>query len=1172
MREQGYGLLLPKTVLLSDEETNWIKEHPVIRTTSKHFAAPIEFIRAGEAAGFSVDYLNMAASNVGLTLEYVTDISWPESLRGLESREIDISHNIIEIEERTKFLTYTDPYFQLELVLFGRTDSAPIRSAEDLNDKKIALQKDLGISRDFRGKYPDLQFIEFNSSAEALLAISEERADLYMSPASIGHFNLTNNFISDVVVVSDADFLDIANTGNSRIAVRNDWPILFQILEKGMAAITIEQLEFLNEKWLVVPNFYRKLILTEEELRWLMENPIAKVAADPSLLPVEAVNENGKIIGMSGSYLDIISKKLDIKFEWIGNENFGDGLNKAASKEADIVSGASASGTRGKFLSFTESYMTLEPVIFGRVGDDIFGDMNGLSGRTIAMPRAFDITGMIKRDYPQINVIETTSKKDALNLVSTGVADAHIGSVPITSQNIAAENITNMVVAGVTPYKTEIAIGIRSELPFLVSSMSKAMASITPEVHAQIYSRWVALKIEPKTDYTLVVQISVGAAVILIVFFVWNAGLRQEVRRRKFSEERFRQIAETMDGVFFICSPNLKQVKYVSPNFESWTGKACDEIYNSSKTWIDIIHPEDRDLFHQSAEEAVKTGFKRKLPDYRIIDRDNNTRYISTQAHLMDDENGKVVSVIGFINDVSTRVQSKAKLSEISNQFQNAFNHASHGMALVSMDGNFIRVNDAICDIFGYSEEEFLRLNINEVNRPEDFASSRKLMDEVINGKRQSSEIEKSLICKDGSLVPIQLNVSLVRDAGGNPVHFVAQVQDLSALKEREDQLRHSQKMDAVGKLTGGIAHDFNNILGIILGNLEILKSTMPEEPASAKRLDKAIKGVDRGSHLIKKLLSFSRKIPGKSGAICVNDGILNLSDFIERSFATSINVKTVLADDLWPIEADGGDLEDAILNLALNARDAMPNGGDLLIETSNVTLDNVYAAQNPDSRSGDHVMISINDSGSGVAPELIDKILEPFFTTKPMNKGTGLGLSMVHGFVQRSEGHMRIHSDVEKGTTIKVYIPKSEREIETTTKKPIIETKLPKGSEIILVVDDEKNLCEVAKEQLTALGYSVYTANNTSSALDLLSKLQNVDLLFSDIVMPDNLDGYEMASAALRMQPKLKILLTTGYSQNREENINGDDETLSSIAHNMLQKPYNQSELALAVRMSLDV
>lgn len=715
---RGYDLLLPATVLLTEEEVDWIKEHPVVRATSKNFAAPIEFIRAGEAAGFSVDYLNMAARNVGLRIKYDEGISWAESLRRLESRKVDISHNIFESAERKKYLTFTDPYFQLQLVLFGRAETAPIRSLEDINGNKIALLKGLAISRDFREKYPDFEFLEFESSAEALLAISEDEADLYMSPASIGKYVIANNFISDVVVVGDADILDIANTGDSAIAVRSDWPILFQVLEKGMAAITKAQLDFLNEKWLVLPNYYNELNLTEDELSWLRENPVVKVAADPSILPVEAVNENGKITGMSGSYLDIISKKLNVKFEWIGNKNFSEGLDKILQKEADVISGVSASGTRGDFLSFTASYMTLESVIFGRIGDDIFGDMLGLSGRTIAMPKAFDITGMIKDEYPEINVIETSSKKEALNLVSSGVADAHIGSVPITSLNIAAEDITNMVVAGVTPYKTEIAIGIRTELPLLVSSMRKAMASISSEEHGQISQRWMALKVEPKTDYTLVWQILVVAAVLLIIFFIWNASLRREVWRRKFSEERFRQIAETMDGVFFICSPDAKQVKYVSPNFETWTGRTCDDFYAIPKIWMETIHPEDRDLFHQSVTEAIKAEFKMKLPDYRIIDRDNNTRYISTQAHLTRNERGEVVSIIGFMNDVSIRVQSKAKLSEISNQFQNAFNHASHGMALVSLEGHFIRVNDAICKTFGYSEEEFLRLSVNDVNRP----------------------------------------------------------------------------------------------------------------------------------------------------------------------------------------------------------------------------------------------------------------------------------------------------------------------------------------------------------------------------------------------------------------------------------------------------------------------
>tara|TARA_R110002096_G_scaffold436071_1_gene666882 strand:+ start:65066 stop:68638 length:3573 start_codon:yes stop_codon:yes gene_type:complete len=1170
--EQYDSLFFDKNIL-TDEEKKWVAAHPVIKATSKNATAPNEFIRGGEPVGFSVDYLNLVAQNVGLEIEYVHGFSWGVLLHKLENREIDISHNIFKNEEREKYLNFTNPYMDLEPAFFGRVGSDAIETIDNLNGKKIGVVKGWSLNNEYKENYPDLNFIELDTSIDAALALSNGDIDLYITTLLIGNTLVEKNFITNVEVVGRTEFLKITNNNGARIAIRNDWPQLLKIMEKGMAAITEQQISALNQKWLMPAGGASVLPLTADEISWLRENPVIKVAADPSILPIEFINENGKISGISGAYLDIIDDKLGVEFRWIGNQTFDEGMAKIRSKEADMLSSVSPSPERSDYLIFTEGFMTVNSAIFAREGEKLFGDMEGLDGYSVAMAKGFISSEWLRRNYPNIEVIEAPSKVAALELVSTGVADAHIGSVATTSHNLAVENITNLVVVGVTPFEAEIVMGVRSELPLLASIMQKALKSISDEERAAINRQWIVLnQPEIRQDYKLIGQIIVAAAALVILILIWNYSLRQEVRRRKFSEERFRQIAETVEGVFFVCSADLRNVNYVSPIFEEWTGKKCQKLYDTPTTWIDIIHPDDRTLFRDAVERAIGSDYSTRFPDYRIIDAQNKTRWLTTQVHPIRSEDGKVQSIVGFMNDITTSIESRAKLTEISNQFQNAFHHASHGMALISLEGQFIRVNDALCRILGYNSEEMLKLNIKTVSHSDDLKISTSLMGEVIDGKRQSFQLQKQQLCSDGSYVHTQLNVSMVRDDVGNPVHFVAQIQDLSELKEREEQLRHSQKMDAVGKLTGGIAHDFNNILGIILGNLEILKTTMPEEPSSALRLEKAISGVDRGSNLIKKLLSFSRKTSSRTGPVNVNDVIGNLSEFIKRSFTVSINVQTVLENDIWPAEVDGGDLEDAILNLTLNARDAMNGGGDLIIETKNVVLGEQYVDQNPGSRLGDHIEISVRDNGEGIAPELIDKILEPFFTTKPVNKGTGLGLSMVHGFIQRSKGHMRIYSDVNCGTTIKLFIPRSGKKMSESKLLKRTENKLPKGNETILIVDDEKHLCEVAQAQLTDLGYSVYTANNASNALELLSKIQKVDLLFSDIVMPDNLDGYEMASSALQIQPTLKILLTTGFSQNLEENIKEEDKILASLAHNMLHKPYNQHELAMAIRKSLDV
>lgn len=1162
---------LAVSVDLTEEENAWINAHPVIRATSKLNTLPNEFIRAGRPVGFSIDYLNLVAENVGLEVNYIYGYSWAELLDKLEDREIDVSHNIFKNENRDTFLDFTDPYMNLEPAIFGRLDSSPIHSVSALEGKKVGIITGWALNDAYKEKYPDLTFIEFENSLAAALQVSEGNLDYFIATLFVAQSVIDRNFVTNVKFVGDTDFLEISNNDGARIAVRNDWPILYSILKKGMEAISEEQYIALTEKWLMPSSRPDNINLTADEIDWLQNNNVIKVAVDRSLLPIDAIDSDDNISGISGAYLDIISEKLGVQFVWAGNETFGGGLSMVQSKEADIVSAVSKSGNRSEYLLFSESYISIDSVIFGREGEDIFGDMEGLIGRTIAMPEAFDITGWIKRDYPGINIIETKDKIEALKLVSAGVAEAHVGSVAITSHNINALNITNMVVAGVTPFKTDLSIGIRSDHTLLASAIEKAMASITPEERSAINREWFVLRNEPRTNYTLIWQILLAAAAVVGLILTWNFSLRKEMQLRKASEERFRQIAETVDGVFFICEPDLSKVNYISPNFEKWTNLPCDEIYKKIGIWYKFIHPNDLKIFSQIVERAIGSGFRSPLPDYRIIDSDGKTRWIATQVHPVYDDNGLLHNVIGFMTDITVRIRARAKFNEISNQFQNAFNYASHGMALIGVDGKFQRVNNALCEILGYEDYELLELDIKSITHPDDRELSEALMKEVVDGQRLSFQLEKKNIRKNGSYLPTQLNVSLVRDNKGRPIHFVAQIQDLSTLKEREEQLRHSQKMDAVGKLTGGIAHDFNNILGIILGNLEILKATMPKEPKTELRLEKALKGVNRGSGLIKKLLSFSRKTMPKTGPINANECIVSLIDLIKRTFTVSINVEDKLEENLWPIDVDNGELEDAILNLALNARDAMDGDGTLTISTENIYLDEEYQNLNPGAAVGEHVVISVSDTGEGIADENRDKILEPFFTTKPVNKGTGLGLSMVHGFVQRSKGHMKIYSEVGQGSTFRIYIPRSTAVSTLQKSEPVDFDHLPRGKETILIVDDEENLCDIAEAQLKDLGYSVHIASNASSALEILSENENVDLFFSDIVMPDNMDGYKIATSALKINPSLKILLTSGYSKNLDKRTLLDDEQLKFLSSNLLQKPYNRKDLAYAVRRSLD-
>ncbi|HEY2780293.1 MAG TPA: PAS domain S-box protein [Steroidobacteraceae bacterium] len=386
-------------------------------------------------------------------------------------------------------------------------------------------------------------------------------------------------------------------------------------------------------------------------------------------------------------------------------------------------------------------------------------------------------------------------------------------------------------------------------------------------------------------------------------------------------------------------------------------------------------------------------------------------------------------------------------------------------------------------------------------------------------------------------------------------------------LRKKEEALRQSQKMEAVGQLTGGVAHDFNNILQVISGNLDIISRGLPaNSPRLNRAAQNAMAGAKRAAALTQRLLAFSRRQPLDPKPIDVNTLVSGMSDLLHRTLGETIELETVRAGRLWSAEADANELESALLNLALNARDAMPQGGRLTIETANVDLDRAYAATQTEVIPGQYVSIAVSDTGSGMNEATVSQAFEPFFTTKPVGQGTGLGLSQVYGFVKQSGGHVRIYSEVGQGTTIKIYLPRLLRkEMPGHTPDPQI---TPEGSlaETILVTEDDPDVRTYSVEALQELGYRVIEAADGPSSLELLETTPHVDLLFTDVVLPGGMTGAQLAAQARGRWPDLKVLFTTGYARNAIVHHGRLDPGVQLIT-----KPFTIAELATRVREVLE-
>jgi nitrogen-specific signal transduction histidine kinase/CheY-like chemotaxis protein len=389
-----------------------------------------------------------------------------------------------------------------------------------------------------------------------------------------------------------------------------------------------------------------------------------------------------------------------------------------------------------------------------------------------------------------------------------------------------------------------------------------------------------------------------------------------------------------------------------------------------------------------------------------------------------------------------------------------------------------------------------------------------------------------------------------------------------AALRANEEALRQAQKMEAVGQLTGGVAHDFNNLLQVIIGNLDTIQRHLPEDAARLRRAaTQALNGARRAAALTQRLLAFSRRQPLDPKPLNVNGLVTGLSELIHRTLGETVAVETVLAAGLWQVEADANELEAAILNLAVNARDAMADGGRLTIETANAHIDDAYAASFVELTPGQYVSIAVSDTGRGMDQATVARAFEPFFTTKPVGKGTGLGLSQVYGFVKQSGGHVKIYSEVGEGTTVKIYLPRLIADGDAVEEEPA-ENVAPDGDseETILVVEDDDDVRTYSVEILRELGYRVIEAHDGASALRLLERQARVDLLFTDVVLPGGMTGAQLAEQARGLRPALKVLFTTGYARNAIIHQGRLDKGVRLIT-----KPFSSTDFAAKVRDVLD-
>ncbi len=622
------------------------------------------------------------------------------------------------------------------------------------------------------------------------------------------------------------------------------------------------------------------------------------------------------------------------------------------------------------------------------------------------------------------------------------------------------------------------------------------------------------------------------------------------------SEARYRALAEETPAWICRFLPG-GELTYVNETYCQYTEMGFGEMVGSC--FVAWLTEAEREVV-MGKLSALTIESPNCTHEHQVLMPDGDMRWQHWSTRALFDAEGRAVLFQSIGEDISERKQAEQLSMRLSRILEHSLNEI---YIFDSETFHFIDVNLGARNNLGYSMEELKKLTPVDLKPDVSAEEFAELISPLRSGVGQQLVFTSAHRRKDGTEYPIEVHLQLMNDDSSA---FLAIIMDITERERSDKALRRAQKMDAIGQLSGGIAHDFNNILGIILGNLELLEAEMGANDKARKRLNNVKKSAKRATALTKQLLGFSRHQAARVEISHVNHLIEDMESLIARAVTPCVEVEHVFAEALWHTEIDRGDFSDALLNLILNARDSMPDGGRLTLETCNCELDATYCAANPGATPGEYVQLTVSDSGEGILPELLERIFEPFFSTKPEGKGTGMGLAMVYGFVKRSGGYINVYSELGIGTTLRLYLPRNKGEEQPS--EAIIEPteSLPRGHECILVVDDEEDLLELARESLQALGYRVVTASNGLQALGRLSLEPAITLLFSDVVMPGGINGFELAEKAIVSRPDLKVLLTSGYTSKAVAR-NGQ----ARFSANMLSKPYTQAKLAQQVRALLD-
>jgi two-component system cell cycle sensor histidine kinase/response regulator CckA len=658
-----------------------------------------------------------------------------------------------------------------------------------------------------------------------------------------------------------------------------------------------------------------------------------------------------------------------------------------------------------------------------------------------------------------------------------------------------------------------------------------------------------------------VIQGLVALVFLFDLYTIYQHLLIYRIRKRLVErDELFHLISENAADMIAVVDMNGQRL-FNSLSYQKVLGYSPEELQASSV--FEQIHPDDRERIKKAAEEARRTG-RGETMEYRIRHKNGTWVVLESTSSVIRNAAGEPEKLVIVNRDISERKKTEEALRRSETNFRSVIEDAPYGIYRASITGRFLQVNPALRKMLGYEAEKTL-LEQDLATDIFRHGGEYHRLAELLARTEEIKDLEMEWKKQDGSSITVRCSGRRINDESGAPAYFEVFAEDVSEKRVLEKQLRMAQKMEAIGRLSGGIAHDFNNLLGVIIGYSRVLKKALSPESVLFEHATEIEKAGQRAASLTKQLLAFSRQQILTPAVLNLNTLVSDMEKMLPRLLGEDVEVSLALEPELGSVKADQSQVEQVILNLAVNARDAMPSGGKLKVHTANVEIDQAYTRNHPGSKAGSYVLLSVTDSGAGMDAGTLAQIFEPFFTTKERGKGTGLGLATVYGIVKQSNGYIWVDSAPGKGSSFEIYLPRHASEPDAQIQTIVSEERLS-GTETILLVEDAEPLRRLAQTFLEGSGFRVLSAGNGEEALEIAVGFAGIfDLLLTDVVMP-GMNGRVLAEHLLPRRPGMKVLYMSGYS----DSFIAGHGVLDPETH-LLHKPFTEVDLIRSVRQALD-